>query len=193
MASRSNHQTSSLRAEILLNQQIWCWGRDVLRPEGNWLLEVGFERMEPPTTRSDCPSAYRLELPKKRWVLLRGFGIFYGDRRRGGIFLPRFDLRPRYTPNAMLDRIPWSKQDLPKFGPPRKDHRSKGASLTLDAIDWILDYEGNVRHLLGIDYRRSTLEDWDDGERSTVPAEAMMSGWRDVHATFAAEFKQGTT
>lgn len=193
MASRSTHQTKTDQAAILFSQQIWCWGRDVLRPEGNWLLEVGFERIEPPNTRPDCPSAYLLGLPKKRCVLLRGFGLFYGDHRRGGVFLPRYDVRPRYTPNATLERIPWSKNDLPEFSPPRKVHRAKCASLTLDAIDWILTYEGRILDLLGLDYRRSTLKDWDDGDRSTIPAEAMMSRWRDVRVTITDEFKQETT
>ena len=39
------------RAIDLLCQQIWCWGRDIERPEGNWLLERNFERLEPPLER----------------------------------------------------------------------------------------------------------------------------------------------
>ena len=26
----------------LLSQQIWCWGKDIEKSEGNWLLEIGF-------------------------------------------------------------------------------------------------------------------------------------------------------
>ncbi|MEM9657068.1 MAG: hypothetical protein AAF961_01795, partial [Planctomycetota bacterium] len=57
----------------LLSQQVWCWGRDILRPEGNWLIEVGFERVEPPADRQDCSSVYALRLPLGRCVVLRGF------------------------------------------------------------------------------------------------------------------------
>ena len=32
----------------LLNQQIWYWGRDICKEEGNLLVEIGFERIEPP-------------------------------------------------------------------------------------------------------------------------------------------------
>ena len=35
-------------AEALLSQQIWCWGCDIMRPNGNWLIEIGFKRIEPP-------------------------------------------------------------------------------------------------------------------------------------------------
>ena len=27
-----------------MEQQLWCWGRDVERPEGNLLMAYGFER-----------------------------------------------------------------------------------------------------------------------------------------------------
>ena len=40
----------------LFSQQIWCWGKDIEKLEGNWLLEIGFERIEPPTERTNCPS-----------------------------------------------------------------------------------------------------------------------------------------
>ena len=32
----------------LLSQQIWCWGRDILRAQGNWLIEQGFEVIKAP-------------------------------------------------------------------------------------------------------------------------------------------------
>ena len=44
----------------LLSQQIWCWGKDILRSEGNWLLHQGFTRLEPPVDREDCSSVYTL-------------------------------------------------------------------------------------------------------------------------------------
>ena len=84
-------------AIVLLSQEVWCWGRDILRPKGNYLLEVGFQRFEPPVSRKECSSVYSLKLPSERVVVLRGFGVFYGDRQLGGIFLPRYEFRPLYT------------------------------------------------------------------------------------------------
>ena len=63
----------------LLSQQIWCWGRDILRPEGNWLIEIGFDRMEPPKDHTDCTSVYTRQLATERRIVLRGFGVFYGE------------------------------------------------------------------------------------------------------------------
>ena len=49
----------------LFSQQIWCWGCDIRRPEGNWLVELGFERMAPPANRESCSSVLRVK-PARR-------------------------------------------------------------------------------------------------------------------------------
>ena len=172
----------------LLCQQAWCWGRDILRPQGNWLLQVGFARQEPPADREECSSVYSLEMPRGRCVVLRGFGVFYGDDRRGAIFLPRYDFRPRYTRDATLTCPLWSMEDLPSLSLPNKHQRNACVSLTLDLIDWIRSYEVNIVECLGIEYRRQTLVKWDNGERLFTPAEEFASAWREVSFQVAANF-----
>ncbi|MEM9828303.1 MAG: hypothetical protein AAF958_17070 [Planctomycetota bacterium] len=172
----------------LLSQQAWCWGRDVVRPEGNWLIEVGFERIQPPADRENCSSVYVLDLPYGRCVLLRGFGVFYGDIRRGGVFLHRYEFAPRYTKHSVLDCPPWTDDDLPEMHPPSASQRHRCASLTLDLIDWIRDYETDVVQRLGIEYRRETLMDWDNGKRPFTPAEQFASRWRALSFKVAADF-----
>ena len=124
-----DHQTTNgdliQHAVDLLSQQVWCWGRDILRPEGNWLLEIGFDCIEPPADRKEYHSVYSLELPRGRCVILRGFGAFYGDLRRGGVFLPRYEFRPRYTNHATLERPPWSDADLPNLNGPTAVAKSR--------------------------------------------------------------------
>ena len=171
----------------LLSQQAWCWGRDILRPEGNWLLEIGFARLKPPADRKDCSSVYALELPRGRCVVLRGFGVFYGDLRHGGVFL-RYEFQPKYTTHATLDCPPWSDSDLPNISPPTDSQRNVCVSLTLDLIDWIRAYEVNIVEQLGIAYRQSTLVQWDNGKRPFTPAEKFASAWRALSFQVAANF-----
>ena len=64
------------RAVKLLSQQVWCWGRDIERIEGNWLMEIGFERSEPTFRCENCDSIYSLELSNGKRVILRAFGVF---------------------------------------------------------------------------------------------------------------------
>lgn len=170
----------------LLSQQIWCWGRDILRPEGNWLLELGFDRIEAPEDRERCSSVYTLELPLNRRVVLRGFGVFYGDDSLGGIFLPRFEFGPHYTTHARLECPPWSIAELPACSAPNESQRDACASMASNLTNWIWSYEETIVERLGIDYRRSTLLEWDNGERSIIPAEEMASAWRGLSLRFAA-------
>lgn len=176
------------RAVGLLSQQIWCWGQDIKRPEGNWLLEIGFKRTKPPSDRSDCASNYCLELPRERCVVLRGFGTFYGDRQYGGIFLPRFEFLPKYTTEARLECPAWSTEDLPNLTTPSESERSDCLSLTLDLLDWIRNYELTIIEQLGTEYRQMTLEPWDGGKRPTVPAEKIASAWEELSLQVAANF-----
>ena len=172
----------------LLGQQLWCWGQDILRPEGNWLIEFGFERTEPPADRNEFPSIYSLKLPNERNVLLRGFGVFYSDQSRGSVFWPRYEFRPKYAMDTTLACPPWSNEDLPAMNLPSKSQRSSCVALILDLIDWIRRYEVAVVEQLGIEYRRRTLDQWDCGEREVIPAEAMARDWRVLGMVLADNF-----
>jgi hypothetical protein len=172
----------------LLCQQAWCWGRDILRPNGNWLLEIGFARLQPPADREECSSVYSLELPGGQCVVLRGFGVFYGDHHRGAVFLPRYEFRPRYTNQSTLNCPIWSAEDLPTLSSPSNSQRYACASLTWELIDWIRTYEVHIVERLGIDYRRRTLVQWDNGQRPFTPAENFASAWRGLSFRIAANF-----
>lgn len=187
-ALRAAGQTCLEQAASLLSQQVWCWGRDIMRPEGNWLLEVGFERIEPPIDRMECSSVYKLELPHGRCVVLRGFGVFYGDPDQGGVFLPRYEFQPRYTKQAKLGRPPWTKEDLPRLRRPAQSQRRACAALVSDLIDWIWRYEAHIIDQLGAEYRRATLTQWDNGSRPVVPAENITTAWRELSFRIASSF-----
>ena len=176
----ARHGASLEDAVTLLSQQIWCWGQDILRPEGNWLLEVGLERTEPPAERSDCPSLYTLSMSGGRRIVLRGFGVFYGDPRHGCVYLPRYKFQPCYTTIATLDQPLWSPDDLPSMNQPDQSTRPICIAMVMDLIDWIWRYEANTVAHLGVDYRRSTLLAWDDGRRPCIPAEDFAAAWHEL-------------
>lgn len=176
-------------ARSLMSQQLWCWGRDVLRPAGNWLIEIGFQRTEPPRHLENCPSIYTLEQPQGRSIVLRGFGVFYGHPQWGGIFLTRREFRPLYTPMARLEKPPWTLPDLPALNPPSDSERHGYEQLTLALIDWMLAYEAQVIERLGIEYRRSTLIDWDNGHRAVTPAKEIVTSWQALKDHVAATFE----
>lgn len=176
IASQSSDAADLGKATDLLNQQIWCWGQDIMRPEGNWLIAVGFERLTAPTG-AQYPSLYTLKLPHERHVILRGFGVLYTDTKLGSIFLPRYNFKPLYTKQVNLNRPLWTKADLPRLKRPARNQRQAFSELTSGLIQWIWRYEADVAERLGTAYRRATLIDWDDGAKAVVPAEHVVSAW----------------
>ncbi len=159
--------------ELLLNHQFWCFGRDVKCPAGNLLLECGFLRQPPP--RSDWFSAYTRQWPDRR-LLLRGFGLFYGDDRLGGLLLKRSSGRVFLTLKPRLARVPWQVAQLPPHHQPTSEADQRRArALFLAVAQWMLDYEDFVTQRCGDDYRPGSLQEWN---QATLTAEQLCDGWR---------------
>ena len=174
----SDCKPSSLqRASSLLNQQIWCWGRDIECVDGNLLVQHGFQRINKPAS-SDAASLYRLELSPTARIILRGFGVYCGDERWGGLFLRRFKFIPQLTPEPDLVRPAWSVEDLPLLELPRADQLECCQRLLLMLIDWIREYEVWIAERVGIAYRQDTLLDWQPQNDTVVPGEEMAVAWR---------------
>ena len=165
------------QAASLLDQQIWCWGRDIECSGGNLLVRHGFQRVENPTGRN-ASSLYRLDLSETARVILRGFGVFYGDDHQGGVFLRRFDFAPQLTPQPDLPRPAWSLQDLPPLASPRADQVPSCRWLLLTLIDWIRQYEVWIAERVGVAYRAETLLECNAKHGTVVAAEEVPSAWR---------------
>ena len=180
-------KTAAEHAVDLLSQQIWCWGCDIKRPEGNWLVELGFERTTPPAGRESCSSIYALSLPRGRCVVLRGFGVFYGDPKYGSIFCPRYEFCPLYTTQAKLDRPLWSNTDLPNSSYQNCSQRNSCVSLMLNLIDWIKSYEEQITDRLGIEYRQATLMKWHNGDRPFIASEEIIPAWHELGHQLATD------
>ena len=161
----------------LFSQQIWCWGRDILRTEGNWLIQQGFDVLSAPEEKVRSKKIYSLSLTNSKNLILRGFGVLFSDPNFGSIFLPRYDFRPKYTKSAELEKPPWDFRDLPDLQFPLESEIEHCSSMVIDLIDWIIEYEKDVLSQLGIEYRADTLCDWDNGKKRVIPAEKIIPMW----------------
>jgi hypothetical protein len=139
---------------ILLHQQCWLWGQDIKRPEGNLLLEYGFERIRPPAGISGS-TRYQVRLSARSTVSLWGFGLYYARCGRGGVYLNRYDATPRYGHSAGFLPQVWTPADLPVSG--KDPHISYLAG---KAFQWIASYERWVLKRDGLAYRRACLRPW---------------------------------
>lgn len=156
----------------LFDQQLWCWGRDISRPEGNVLLEIGMCRHRSPESR--LTSLYKATLEGDAEVWLWGFGLLYGEPGLGCVFLRRYGFDPMLMnrpPEILVHRA----DDLGPLVRPLGARRTAAETLVRGAAKWIAGYEHWVAETLGIDYRRAVLEA--RGESPAVPAQAMASSW----------------
>jgi hypothetical protein len=137
-------------------------------------MQYGFERHRDKRgrVRSTC---YRLDLDR-RHVALWGFGMFYGERSLGGLFLDRFDFRPTWAPvESLALNIHWPSE-LPAFARPRAgDQWERARKLWQRALRWIAAYEFWVNRECGLEYRQQCVDTW---LRPFVPAAKIVPAWR---------------
>lgn len=158
----------------LTAQQLWCWGRDIEYPHGNLLMQFGFERHRHRgiDEQSTC---YRLD-DGKLHVCLWGFGLFFGRRELGGLYLGRFDFCPKWSPVESLSLSIHETADLPTFARPRGGAQWQHAhQLWKSLLWWIARYERRVRATAGAEYRQECVETW---LRPFVRADQMAPAWQ---------------
>ena len=180
MNSSTNDPTFSPveKASFLLSQQIWCWGQDIEHEGGNLLTRFGFERVEKPA-ESSASSIYQLDISSEAQVILRGFGVYCGDPRFGGLFLRRYEFAPKLTARADLEKLPWQPEDLPSLRSPKSDdekYRCKQLLITL--ADWIRQYEAWIGLNVGLAWRKHSLLKWKPDGELVFPGEKMAVEWR---------------
>ncbi len=173
------------RATNIMSQQIWCWGRDISRDEGNLFLKNGFERIEPPLDMKGEVSIYRLNFSEKRHIILRGFGVYYFDARYGAIFVPRFEFLPVYTKKPCSTKPIWRSSDLPDLDFPGKFEWDYYNILLRDLLNWITVYEQDIIDKQGLSYRKQTLMEWDDGFRKIIEPENIPNEWKEIAKLFS--------
>lgn len=170
----------------LMNQQCWCWGCDIRRPQGNLLLAFGFERRRPPADVSGS-SCYRLRLQSGRVVSLWGFGALIEDRI-SGLHLGRFTFEPHLCAALGDSRACWTPAGLAPLRRPVLQHEWKVASiLGTELLSFICEYESWVAETVGLRYRQQTVDQF---ERSTHTAADAKLLWPRLAKQLARHYRR---
>jgi hypothetical protein len=163
----------------LMDQQFWCWGQDIVHPAGNLLLQFGFERTAA-VADSKHHSLYRLPFEPAGELVLRGFGLFFGVRPWGGIFLKRCEGDPRYCRTETLPRLLWQTIDLPELEPVSENNQQAVHLLQHGLFRWIATYENWIAQTVGTEYRQSSLQRWREKRKPVLPADHMAAEWENL-------------
>ncbi len=153
------------RGRVLLNQQLWLFGQDIRRPEGNALIDYGFVRTPPPEGVK-AGNTYSIGESDGTDIFLWGFGLFFHHPARGGIFIPRFTFTPRLARFAGLPDRGWAWPQLQECRVPHGANQwATTRHLFIPALRWIARYERWIVRRRGLDYRAACLAAWPHAAR----------------------------
>lgn len=176
-----------LKALRLLDQQLWCLGRDVAHP-ANFLLRYGFERRRP--EQREAGSSEYIWQDAEGWrVTCWGYGIHFADPNNAGCFLRRYTFAPRWTkpgffPNARWTVHAWKSTRGPQTGTETVEVLTR----LVEGTQWLANYEAWVNTEAPKGYRADCIERW--SKEASVPADEMASAWQELAAYFN-EIKEG--
>ena len=131
-----------------IQQQMFFWGQDVCRPEGNFLVAQGFERS--PSLGMKGTSRYRLPWQGGHIDLYGSCAGWYGAE--GGFTF----IRPRRRCSVWL-----SGEETPIPGEWQRELIEKGTKsselyeASLPFLDWVIAHEREVFARFGCEYREA--------------------------------------
>jgi hypothetical protein len=152
------------QGEVLLEQQMWCWGCDVRRQEGNLLLGYGFQKRQ--STDPRYHSAYTYALCTDCALTLWGWGLWLARESYGSLFLSRARFRVTYT--AAVDLCPqaWEVNALPPLQQPNQALGWHNSILLLaEVAAFVAHYEGWLATQLNENYRNHVIAEWPQRRR----------------------------
>ena len=173
-----------------MHDQAWCWGQDVRYPCGNLLIRYGLERLARlgPDGRT---AGYTCSINDHGGVWLRGSGMFYSRGGGAGIFLGRYDMRPRMITCDAPPLDTWMMEGLDAFPLAEASQRgiAEACLLVPEACAWIAAYERWITEAFGIAHREQCLRGW--GQRET-PAGEFAQRWSALGRGFRAGAPSGS-
>ena len=147
-------------AEILLHQQLWLLGKDIKAPNGNLLINYGFEQVRPPKETSGSTN-YIVKIDGQISMVLWGYGIYYGYGINKGVYIGRYNVYPKLINEEPLNLPIWAPSKLPRMKLPESEEEWEYSfRLMSELFEWLARYEEWVNFIMGGSYREDCLKDW---------------------------------
>ena len=144
-----------------IQQQMYFWGQDVIRPEGNFLIDQGFKRS--PSTGLKGTSCYRREWQQGHVELYGSCAGWYGEN--GGFSFIRPWKRCAVWRSGQTTPIPgsWQKEFIDRSA--TKDDLYQAS---LPFLDWLISYEYAVLARFGRAHRQQAYWKYDKVPKAKV-------------------------
>ena len=153
-------------ATELLHQQLYVIGRDIESKHGNLLMAYGAKKTCDP---DGCAvGLYSFRLAGGYRLAFRGFGVFIGLNRIGGLFMYRYHIEPRWMPTARFEPIAWLPKQMPSTRKVRSSQYGDAIELVTQVFAFFWNYESWVRDRYGKHYRIGQLAAFQRFENNVV-------------------------
>lgn len=175
-------------AVALIDQQMWCWGCDVRRTEGNLLLIYGAEKR--PSPQPGYHSAYTFHLQNNTVLNLWGWGIWIARTGLGSLLISRSQFRVRYTNDVYFKPDAWRERHLPLTSNTKcTEERQKAFDLLFSAMHWAGTYESWLQTQVKLDYREQAIAAWPQRKhyRGGIPVAQMPVRWFELAGCILSE------
>jgi len=164
-----------VRALRLLDQQLWCLGRDV-RAEGNLLLRYGFMRRRPPDPAAGGSEYVWRDAASGVCVTLWGYGVHLAQAREAGLFLKRYAFAPRWTPPNWIPSSRFHVSAWKKARGPRTPEEADALMHRLVELSrWFARYETWISEQCPANYRADCLSQWH--KEAITPPDRIAEEW----------------
>jgi hypothetical protein len=164
-----------VRALRLLDQQLWCLGRDVCA-NGNLLLRYGFTRHRPPDPAGGGSEYAWRDEASNVCVTMWGYGVHLAHAREAGLFLKRYSFAPRWTPP---DWIPCARFHVNAWkkarGARTPEEADALARRLIDLSHWFARYETWIAEVCPATYRADCLSQWH--KEAITPPDRIAEEW----------------
>ena len=141
----------------ILDLQMWCFGCDIRKTEGNLALQYGYKRLRPGNT-AEGASRYFKQIDADHQIHLWGFAIVISNSSYG-LCIKRNQRTPIIAPITELRFDIWKPSDLPSFLPPQTDtERNEALKLLSVCAKELISYESAIEDIVGGSYRAQCLK-----------------------------------
>jgi hypothetical protein len=162
----------------LMGQQFWLFGYDIRQPEGNILLDLGFEKCRPPEGSRFTTSRYVLREADGGAVALWGFRMYVSAGDPGGLYISRNGVNPLIHTCGDVLGEDWDPARCALLHAPNSlGELELARTLLLRAIEWICWYEEEIVRRLGPDHRQEAVAAW---KHACCPAHRLNQEWTSV-------------
>ncbi len=177
MTSTYLPQQFRYRAAELFDQQLWCFGRDILGSGGNILLDLGMCQYRP--AASGCGSTlYTTPIEPGGQLFLWGFGAMYREAGLGAVFLRRYGFAPRLSDRETAVGVFAPEELGPLINPVSNRDEQRLQTLLPRLVGWFAKYEHWIAERFGHAYRDECLSL--RGKQNSTQTRAMARDWERI-------------